>query len=129
MPQCTKIRIKHRKLCSGDLDRFITIMNRTLDAPIDDSTDFQNNFSNTKKTWAGLSTTKGEDVFFATNLDEAVTHVFYTRFFSWLTTENWIKYKGQNFDILEVEDIDERGEWNAIYCNVRGCSVEPVNHA
>lgn len=129
MAQCTKIRIKHRRLCAGDLDRMITVKCRTIETPSDDTTDFKNKFFDSKKLWSALKTTKGKDVFFATNLDQAVTHVFYTRYVSWITADNWIEYNGLNFDILESEDIDERGEWMAHYCNVRGCSDSELNHA
>lgn len=129
MAECTKIRIRHRRLCAGDLDRYIEVLCRSMDAPTDSSTDFENSFATSKKLWAGLRTTKGKDVFFATNLDEAVSHVFYTRYVDWITADHWIKFSGENYDILESENIDERNEWMAHYCNVRGCASSDLNNA
>lgn len=129
MAECTKIRIRHRQLCAGDLDRKINIQSRTIDEPDDMSTDFGNTFTTTKSVWAALKTTKGRDVFFATNLDQAVSHVFYTRYVAGMTANDWIQYKDENYDILETENLDERDEWMAHYCNVRGASSSELNNA
>ena len=129
MVVCKKVRIPRRSLCAGDLNRLITVDCRTLDFPDDSTTDYSNTFNSAKKVWAGLRTTKGKDVFFATNVDQAVTHVFYMRYLSWLTSDQWINYRGQNYDIIEVENLDEANEWCLAYCNVRGCADEAMNHA
>lgn len=129
MAECIKVRIKHRSLCAGDLDRKITIMNRTLETTEDATTDSVNKFKKEKDVWAALRTTKGKDMFFATNLDIGVTHVFYTRHFEWLTSRQWICYGGKKYDIVEVENLDERSEWSASFCNIRGEGTQRMNDA
>jgi head-tail adaptor len=61
-------------------------------------------------------------------MEQDVTHVFGIRWFDGLTADYWVEYKSENYDILDVENIDERGEFALLYCNVRGDKDEPVNH-
>jgi SPP1 family predicted phage head-tail adaptor len=100
-----------------------------LDAPVT-TVDFDHTFTAVgSKKWAALKTTKGRDMFFATNMDIGVTHIFYIRWYNGLTSEDWITFKGERYDIVEVENIDERDEWYAIYCNVRGDETQDQNDA
>jgi SPP1 family predicted phage head-tail adaptor len=118
----------HRQLCAGDLDRKISILSRAMVPPAN-GVDMSMEFTVLKTPWAGLKTAKGKEVFYASNMQDAVTHVFYIRWYDGLETQHWIQYKGVNYDILEIEDLDERNEWYAIYCNVRGSSSLEVNEA
>lgn len=128
MTECRHIRVTHRQLCAGDLDRLIVLKSRALRAP-QTTVDFSELFTTEQTVWAALKTTKGRNTFYITNMGIAVGHVFYIRYFGALTSDWWIEYNGDNYDIVEVEDIDERHEWIAIYANVRGTSTEPVNYA
>lgn len=129
MVQCAKIRVKHRTLCAGDLDRRISVLCRSLKAPTDSTTDFKNEFTKTKKLWAALRTTSGTEVFVDTNLAIEVTHIFYIRHMTTMKADKWLEFKGKNYDILKVENIDGRDEWEALWCNERGCGELELNHA
>jgi head-tail adaptor len=128
MTTCETIRMKHRRLCAGDLDRKIILKSRTLTTP-QDSEDFEQVMATVKTVWAGLSSTKGKQMFGTTNMDNGPSHVFYVRWFAGLTAEYWVEYKGENYNIIDVENLDERDEWAALYCNVRGDSDSEVNLA
>jgi len=128
VPVCKSIRPPRRGLCSGDLDRRITIKSRALAAP-SSGVDFEENFAAGKTVWAALKTSKGRAMFYATNMDVAVTHVFYVRWYDTLTADLWVEYKSENYDIVEVENLDERDDWALLYCNVRGDSSDEVNFA
>ncbi len=128
MPQCKAIRIKHRKLCVSDLDRRISLQDRTMGTPTT-TVDFRQTFANGKVVWAALKTAKGREMFFTTNMDVAVSHIFYIRWYADLTSDKWIIWGSENYDILDTENIDERDEWYALYCNVRGASSSEVNVA
>jgi len=110
------------------MDRRIKIKSRAIAAPTT-TVDFGEDFANTKTVWAGLKSTKGRDTFYVTNLDVEVSHVFYLRWFAGLTAEAWIEYRSENYDILLVENLDERNEFYACYCNVRGDKDEEPNFA
>lgn len=128
MAECEVIRVKHRRLCTGDLDRKIDLYYRTQDAPIN-GVDYENTMQPKKSVWAGIKTTKGRQMFYTTNEDLAVSHIFYVRYGEAIFSTDWIKFGGENYDIIDVENIDERNEWIAIYCNVRGDSGNTINNA
>lgn len=91
--------------------------------------DMTENFTDDKTVWAGLKTSKGREMFYASNAQDAVSHIFYFRWFSGLETQDWIEYKDENYDILEIDNLDERDEWYACYCNPRGSKSLEVNYA
>ena len=127
MAQCTLVKFKHRRICIGDLNRVVSLMTRTLDAP-QSSVDFGHTFTDLT-TWAALATVKGKDVFAGTNMSTLISHIFYVRYRSDVTAEWWIKYKSKNYDIVDTENLEERNEFLAIFCNVRGASDQPVNES
>ena len=129
MASCENIRIPHRKLCVGDLDRRITLKSRQIAAD-GMLPDYLLNFTNNGDVWAAVQTAKaGETVFDESNTEAVITHTFFIRFISGLTSEEWIELEGENYDILTVEDFDERHEWMRLKTTVRGISSEPVNFA
>jgi len=128
MPNCNIKKLKRRRICAGDLNIRIILKTRSTVAP-QTTVDFGQEFTITKTVWAGLETTGGRDTFYVTNLDESVGHVFYIRWFTGLTTEYWIEHQSENYDILKVENLEERNEWAICYCNVRGSKSQAVNNA
>lgn len=119
MGECQRIRIPHRKICVGDLRRRISIQNRQLGPP-KTGVDITHTFVELRKPWAAVRTLTGNNIFAGVNLDRTPTHIFYIRFYEGLTAEDWVVYKGERYDILEVENINERDEYYALYCNLRG---------
>jgi len=91
--------------------------------------DYSETFSGDKSVWASLKTTKGRDTFYLTNLDKQVSHVFLIRWYAGLTSEKWVEFQTENYDIIEVENVEERNEWYLVYCNVRGVKTAETNHA
>ena len=128
MADCQKIKIPKRGICAGDLNKIIYIKSRSLETP-KSGVDFSENFSAGKRVWAGLKTTKGRAMFYTTNMDQGVTHIFYIRWYAGLTSDYWIEYKGENYDIAQVDNLDESDQFYAVYCNVRGDKDSKVNHA
>lgn len=126
MTECKPIKIPHRGICAGSLDRRVSILKRDLLAPVTDE-NFGQGFTLLKKVWAGLKTTQGRASFYSTNTEESVTHIFYVRWFDTITGNLWVNHKGENYDIIEVENIDQRSEFAALYCNVRGDDTKDMN--
>ena len=127
MAVCQKIRVNHRALCANDLDRKVKIKTRSMVTSQLD-TDMSVGFTS-KTVWAAVKTAKGNQTFFATNMQDVVDHIIYIRWYDGVTSENWVEYKGDNYDIIDVENLDERDEWYALYCNVRGTTTKEVNDA
>lgn len=128
MSECERIRIPHRKICVGDLRRRISIQNRVLGAP-KTGVDIRHTFQELRKPWAAVRTVNGKNIFAGVNLDRVPTHIFYIRYYEGLTAEDWIVYKNERYDILEVENINERDEYYAVYCNNRGDQAKRATSA
>lgn len=128
MTECKTIKLYHRRLCAGYLDRLIEINVRQSDA-MTTGAGIDQRFNPVRKVWSALKTSKGREMFFTTNMDKAVSHVFYIRYIDCLNSEKWICYSGEFYDIVDVENLDERNEWLAIYCNVRGSGSNEANYA
>jgi len=128
MPECKKIRTKKRQLCSGDLMHEIKLYDRTISRDNDGNVDYDLTFDNELFAWCAIDTlSKGQDVFNGANLLGVATHIFYIRHIEGLTAEKWIQFDSRNFDILSVENLDERKEFQALYCNERGSKDNLTN--
>lgn len=127
MPQCSPVRFQKRWVCIGDLDRRIALMSRSIDPPTT-GVDFQHTFTETN-VWAAVKTVKGKEIFAGTNMDKQVTHIFYVRYRNWITAENWVKYRDENYDIIDTEVLEEREQYTVLMCNIRGDDTQPVNEA
>ncbi len=110
---------KHRQLCLGDLNKRIKIDDRSIQTPNFDSVDASERFSGVKEIWAKIETTSGQTVF-VVNQDISFTHIISIRFDSQVTTENWIKFEGNFYKILTIQDLEERHEWLLMRCVERG---------
>lgn len=123
---CSPKKSKRRGVCAGDLNRRIKLNQRTLDAP-QTGVDYGHTFTSTD-TYASVETVGDKEIFGGTNMDERITHIFIIRYRD-ITAEWWITYRDVLYDIVGTEDLDERGEYLALKCNVRGSNLQPVNEA
>lgn len=131
MAICKKIRRTNEVICSGSLNRLITIQVRDLKAPIGDSVDYGEEFTTLKNVWAMIETVANETFFDNTNTERIITHNFYIRYISdvEITSENWIKYNSQYYDIVDVKNIDYNDRFMQLRANKRGQDSLPVNWA
>lgn len=128
MASCSPVKFKHRGICTGDLDRIIKLRKRSLNAP-PTGVDFTHTFYDSIDTWAAVVSVKGKDVFGGTNMDIAISHIFYVRYREGITAEWWVNFHSGNFDIVDVENFDERSEFIVLRCSERGSDAQPVNEA
>ena len=134
MATCGKIHRKKRRLCIGSMDEQITLEVRSIQSPwvssVDaDGVDLGESFTNQRLVWAAVNTTRGWQTFDGTNIANAVTHLFYIRYIPNVTFEDWILYKGERYDIVDVENLDERNEFYVLRANKRGDDTIEVNKA
>lgn len=121
MPNRNIIRRQRRQVCLGDLDRRIKIHNRSIQAPIFSESDFTEQFDPTANRWALIRTVTGKTIFDGVNQqDIALTHEIFIRYDDSVTTESWIGYDGSLFDIVAIEDFEERHEFMQLLCTERG---------
>ena len=123
MPQCVKTQRKDLKVCAGDMDKSIMVFVRQLESPEGDSVDVQEKFVEQRNMKAMLETVNGETIFDKTNTERIVTHKFTVRWQPNITFENYIAYLGKNYQILTVENQNERNKFYVIKATDRGDSV------
>lgn len=115
-----KIRIKKRQVCIGDLDKEIELQDRDIVPPVFGSPDFDENFTTNATVWAGIKTVDGKTFFDGVNTETVITHNIFIRFDATVTSETWILFDSRRFDILKVENFEERGEFMLLTCVDRG---------
>ena len=122
MPKCMPIRKKRRNVCIGDMEDEITLENRAIQAPEFGGVDFDEKFTAIAEySWALIETVRGKTFFDGTGVEEDVTHWVYINYDVTVTAETWVKLSdGRRFDILRVEDLDERSDFMLLHCVDRG---------
>jgi head-tail adaptor len=129
MTTCISIKGKKREVCSGDLDRWITIQQRTMTVPLFDTTDYTETFTDLISMWSMIDTKKGISIFDGTDMERTVDAMFYVNFIPTIniTAESWILFEGVRHKILQVEDLDNRHEFLCLYTTIRGTDQNSVN--
>lgn len=129
MPDCNYIKRKDKDFCVGDMDKLITIYSRNILPPDGESVDYQEAFSSPVTIWAMVETINGQTIFDDSNIERVVSHRFTTRFIPELTFEKWLDFGNNRYDILGVENQNERNQFMILKCNLRGLISLPVNEA
>lgn len=137
MPICVKIKGKKRWVCLGDLRNRVDIQTRTIRPPTGDGVDLGETFTTARSVFALIETTRGQEMFDGTELRRAYSHIFYIKYIpntvltdgTRLTEQEWVKFEGRLFNIVDVEDVDERHEFLILRCAERGLSTDEVNLA
>lgn len=127
MPKCVQIRRKKRQVCIGDLRDRVNIQTRSIAVPVAGSVDLGETFVCDSTVWAMVETKNGVQVFDGTNIIGVATHNIYIRFICDVTFENWLTFKGRNYDILDVQNLEERDEFYLLRCSLRGTEADPIN--
>jgi SPP1 family predicted phage head-tail adaptor len=109
------------------MNQQITLQNRSIQAPTGSGVDYDEDFDGDNIVWALVETVEGETIFDSTNIEQVVTHHFYIRFVQGVTSETWVDYQSVKYDILDVENLDERDEWLLLRTNSRGDNTVSVN--
>lgn len=125
---CAPYKDKRRGVCTGDLNRRITLNSRTLNAP-QTTIFYSHSFTNSIPTWANVETVKGKEIFGGTNMDERISHIFRIRYRPNITAEFWVTFMDVLYDIVEIENPEEDDGFLYLKCNLRGDKDQPVNEA
>lgn len=128
MADCKRIRSKIRKICIGDMDKQIILKSRSISSPLGDSVDYSEEFTEISNPWSMVHTLSRGPIFFDdTNIATQVTHIFGIRYESGITSEIWVEYDGENYDVLNVENLDQRSEFLILSAVHRGDANILVN--
>ena len=137
MATLARINGKRRIITAGDLRYNVDIQIRVLTPPTGDGTDATETMSTLKSVPAMMLTNGGQQFFSETNIKREATHIFYVRFIAnsvftssgRLSAQEWVKFKSREFKILLVENLEERDEFLALWCNERGLGTVGANVA
>lgn len=127
MPRCVQIRRKKRQVCIGDMRDRVIIQTRAITVPDANSVDFTETFSADQTVWAMVETKTGTQIFDGTNIIGVATHDIYIRFIAGVTFQKWLKFKSTYYDILDVQNLEERDEFYLLRCSLRGDDAKPIN--
>ena len=127
MPECVQIRRKRRNVCIGDMRDRVIIQTRAITVPDANSVDFTEVFSADQTVWALVETKTGTQVFDGTNIVGIATHNIYIRFITDVTFQKWLRFKNVIYDILDVQNLEERDEFYLLRCSLRGDDAKAVN--
>jgi len=125
---CKIIGIPRRKLCIGDLRHVVILHDRDIQPPGFGDVDFGETFVPLATPRAAIKTVNGKVRFDGVAADVALTHAVYIRFRDDVTSETWIELSdGRLLDIIDFEDLDERGEWLLLACAEKGDKDREAN--
>lgn len=127
MVACKKIKAKKRSICSGDLKSPITIKTRSITPPMLGDVNFGEDFQSDIEVLAMVETVNGEAIFDGVNVVGTASHNFYVRYMPDLTFESWVEFKAENYNILAVENLEERDEFYKLRTAKRGSSSIAAN--
>ena len=106
----------------------IVLQDRAI-TPVIGSPDFDETFTENSTVYALIETKKGDTAFDGIDTEVDVTHWFYIRFISGITSGTWINYQGDRYDILDVEDLDTRNEFMLLRATDRGTDTKRASQA
>lgn len=114
-------RRRRRLVALGDLNEKIDIQTRTLRSQFESGDNTADEvFVTVASPWSCIETIRGQNFF--DNIEQGLnpTHAFYIRFRPLTSQEFWIWYRGVRYDILDVENMDERSEFLKLSCRATG---------
>jgi head-tail adaptor len=129
MPVCKKIRSQKRQPCIGDMRDQIGIYVRNIITPIGNSTDATELLTLIYSPWAQLETVSGQEFFDEHNILIVPTHVWTMRYLPGIDINHWIFFQSQWYNIIDVNDTEERHISLIIRTCVEGNFEKPVNEA
>lgn len=128
MPKCIKIKKPLQQVCVGEMRDKITLYIRSITAP-DSGVDFSETFTTEKIVWSAVVSKNGVEIFDGTALKGVATHYFYIRYIPNVTFEMFIEYKNKYYNIIDVQNLDERDSFYLLRGSLRGTTSNPANFA
>lgn len=133
MSRCQAIRKKNREVCVGNMRDVIILQNRNITPPLFNTVDLDEDFQpidpGTPERFAMIETVTGKTFFDGVGTETPITHIIYIRYDQLVTAETWIEFEDRRFDILAVEDFEERHTFMKLTCTDRGLLTKEASKA
>lgn len=127
MAKCKNITPTRKKVCIGALRNRIKIKDRNIRGPLTESDKSHREEFTDLKTVKASITTRGvsvlqEEADVSTDPALTPTHFFIIRYMTsiTLTTKQFVEFKGINYKILRVENIDAADLWYRLHSRKLG---------
>lgn len=127
MPNCRRIKPTKSKVCTGDLNKKVTIALRTKQPTDLNSLDSLITTTVFAEVWAMQESRTGTATFDASNTDAVFTDIFYIRYLEGVDLTKSIQYNNINYKIVNVEDLNGNREFLKIQTNRTGRSDIQAN--
>jgi len=123
------VKIKNRKICIGNMNKRITIQTRSLTTNNIGSIETIETFTDDIDVWAAIETTRGNQLWDGVEVSNPFTHNIYIRYRDDINFEKWIKYKDEEYDVVDVEDFEQANDFLLLRCIRKGSKTKEANFA
>ena len=120
MVSCVSINGRKRKICAGDLRLKIGLFNREITGNVSKTTAYNASFVGGITASAMLLTRSGAQIINGVSVTTKPTHDFYIRYKADIESTKWVIYNEVIYDVIEVENLEERNEFLKISCIKKG---------
>ena len=97
------------KICTGDLKHPVEVQRNT---PVDDEAGgYDESWATIETIYCKIKQKSGNEAFQQQNIRAISTHSFWTRYGSSVVEEDRLLYRGDFYNVRNVENIDERDMW------------------
>ena len=132
MAKCVKLKRTKTEVCIGNMRYRIDIFIRTLTSPLNPTgpiVDYTETFTLVDNVWAMIETPKGKVIFDSVGVEKRITDVFYIRFLPSITSQNWVEFNGNRYDIERVRNLEENSLFLQLDCIIRGAIDKEASEA
>lgn len=130
MPNCTRIKPKPYKICTGDLRYQIIVYSRTKSAVNSTNVEPTLTLATVATLWAMQKSVNGEEIFNGTDIIGKITDEFYIRYNPSITITK-TNIVGSNGSLYNIEDfipnLEGMRQFSVIRCSKRGTDTLNVN--
>ena len=120
-----------KKSAVGDMRERIELRQRDVKPPKFGTSSITEEYEIIDTVWAKMETSKfagtGRQEFDAVNLGPRATHIFTIRFNADVSAETVVTYRGENYEILNDIDPEERQQYLALNCKLKGDKTLEAN--
>ena len=126
MAVCQNITPKKKKLCLSAFRKKISLFRRSILAPASsqahshDYEPFANPFAAIETKGKGVDIFDGIETSGADGIPVVASHVVMIKYRDDLTAEDYVRFGGDNYDILKTENVDERNQYLRLFCALKG---------
>ncbi len=125
---CNPISLKSRRICIGNLNTQITLQLRTLQGNNYASVENTEDFSDIATVWGAVITTRGSQLWDGVEISNPFTHDIYIRYRDDVDFTKWIEFGSQKYDIVDVENLEQKNEWLLLKCILKGTNDKAANY-